>query len=77
MTKAKHAQPAEVDGTAIAYTWTGVAYIHGVPARDLTHDEAQRYADIITQQQLLTGQTLYRRLEVTEVAPVADEPAEE
>ena len=61
----------------IAYTWTGVAYIHGVPARDLTADEARQYAEIITQQQLLTGLTLYRRLEVTEVEPDESEPVEE
>jgi hypothetical protein len=73
----KHKQTATFDGTAIAYHYVGGFYIHGVPARDLTLDEAQQYAELITQQQLLTGLTLYQRSEVPEVAPADDEPAEE
>jgi hypothetical protein len=75
MTKAK--QQAVSDDTAIAYHYVGGFYIHGVPARDLTLDEARQYAEVITQQQLLTGLTLYQRSEVTEVAPADAEPAEE
>ena len=65
--------------------YTGVAYIHGVPARDLSADEARQYAEVITQQQLLTGQTLYYRADdddgdeplILDVVPDDDEPAEE
>lgn len=64
--------------------WTGVAYIHGVPARDLSAVEAREYADVITQQQLLTGLTIYRKADADGDAPLTldtgpddDNPAEE
>ena len=61
----------------IAFIWTGIAYIQDVPARDLTADEARQYAEVITQQQLLTGLTIYRRSDMTEVEPDEDNPVEE
>lgn len=70
-----------------ALIWTGIAYIHGVPARDLTEDERAQYAEIITQQQLLSGLTIYRRPAdgdadddaplILDVVPDDDAPAEE
>ena len=38
----------------------GGAYIHGVPARDLTDVEAEEFADVIAEQERLTGVKLYQ-----------------
>ncbi len=53
---------------ALRYVGDG-AYIHGVPARDLSPDEAARYADQIASAEAATHATLYE--------PVAEEPAEQ
>ena len=42
----------------IEYIGAG-AYIHGVPARDLTNAEAKKYGKIIAEQEQLTGLKLY------------------
>jgi hypothetical protein len=65
--------------------YTGIAYIHGVPARDLDGVEARQYAETITQQQLLSGLLIYRKADddgdetplQLDVVPDDDEPAEE
>ncbi len=43
----------------IALRYLGGAYIHGVPARDLTTDEAAQHAAVIEEQERLTGMKLY------------------
>lgn len=46
--------------TKIELTYVGDgAYIHGVPARDLTAAEALEFGALITEQQQATGLTLY------------------
>jgi len=37
----------------------GGAWIHGVPARDLSSAEQKKYADLIAEQEQLTGIQLY------------------
>lgn len=44
---------------ATALRYLGGAYIHGVPARDLTPEEAKQYGALIDEQQALTGMKLY------------------
>lgn len=46
---------------ALRYVGDG-EYIHGVPARDLSAEEAERYADAIAAAQLATGRVLYERV---------------
>jgi len=45
---------------ALKYVGKGIATIHGVPARDLTAEEAAEFKDIIDAQQALTGLILYK-----------------
>lgn len=70
MTKTK--QP-----TAPGLRYLGGFYIHGVPARDLTADEAQQYGAAIQEQQSLTGIIIYEPVATLDVlpdaAPVEDE----
>ena len=47
---------------ALKYVGNGT-YIHGVPARDLTADEAQTYRKIIEEQEALIGRKLYQAVE--------------
>jgi hypothetical protein len=44
---------------ALIYIGNGT-YIHGVPARDLSPEEANQYQAIIDEQQRLTGTVLYQ-----------------
>lgn len=43
---------------ALKYIGDG-AYIHGVPARDLTDDEEKQYGPLIAEQQAVTSVVLY------------------
>ncbi len=45
--------------TTIALRYLGGAYIHGVPARDLTTEEANQHGTLIAEQEALTGMKLY------------------
>ena len=53
---------------ATALRYLGGAFIHGVPARDLTADEAAQYADVIKEQQELTGAMLYEPVKAAKAA---------
>ena len=44
---------------AMEYVGSG-AYIHGVPARDLSDEEQKKFADLIKEQEKLTGMKLYQ-----------------
>lgn len=44
--------------TQLKYVGQGT-YIHGVPARDLTDEEAARFEAVIREQEALTGTVLY------------------
>lgn len=46
------------EATALIYVGAG-SFIHGVPARDLTAEEALKFGATITAQQQATGLTLY------------------
>ncbi len=50
----------------IALRYLGGAWIHGVPARDLTADEAAQHGTLIAEQEAVTGMKMYEA-----VAPVA------
>jgi hypothetical protein len=43
----------------IALRYLGGAYIHGVPARDLTADEAAQHGALIADQEAVTGTKMY------------------
>ena len=43
----------------IAMRYLGGAFIHGVPARDLTADEAAQHGALIADQEALTGMKMY------------------
>ena len=43
---------------ALRYVGAGT-YIHGVPARDLTEEEAAQHGAVIREQEALTGTVLY------------------
>ena len=43
----------------IAMRYLGGAYIHGVPARDLTTDEAAQHGALIADQEAATGMKMY------------------
>ena len=51
--------------TITGYRYTGGAYIHGVPARDMTPDEYDTYAAEIEQQQALINMVLYEPVMVS------------
>ena len=55
----------------IALRYLGGAYIHGVPARDLTPDEAAEHGALIEEQQQLTGMKLYEPVAPAQAAKVA------
>ncbi len=55
--------------TQIALKYLGGAYIHGVPARDLTVDEAAQFAAIIADQEALTGMKMYESVAQPAAAP--------
>lgn len=46
--------------TALKYVGAGT-YIHGVPARDLTEEEAAQYGALIREQEAAARVTLYER----------------
>ena len=48
---------SEQSSTPLRYL--GGYYIHGVPARDLTAAEAAQHAEVIAEQEKLTGVKLY------------------
>ena len=50
------------------------AYIHGVPARDLSDFEEEQHIDIIAEQEQLTGLALYEPM--ADVAPFVVEDEE-
>lgn len=50
----------------IALRYLGGAWIHGVPARDLTADEAAQHGALIAEQEAVTGMKMYEA-----VAPAA------
>lgn len=54
----------------IAMRYLGGAFIHGVPARDLTADEAAQHGALIADQEALTGMKMYEA-----VAPAASAKA--
>lgn len=43
----------------IALKYLGGAYIHGVPARDLTAAEAAQHGALIAEQEAVTGMKMY------------------
>ena len=45
--------------TQIAMRYLGGAYIHGVPARDLTADEAAQHGALIAEQEAVTHTQMY------------------
>ena len=45
--------------TTIALRYLGGAFIHGVPARDLTADEAAQYGALIADQEAVTHTQMY------------------
>ena len=47
------------------YRYTGGAYIHGVPARDMTPEEYDKYAEVIETQQALIKMVLYEPVMVS------------
>lgn len=53
--------------TKTVLRYTGDGFIIGVPARDLTTEEAKQYTTLIEEQQALTGIRMYE--------PVNPEPA--
>lgn len=55
---------------ALKYIGDGT-YIHGVPARDLTQDEAARYGAVIQEQEALTGTAMYEPAVQPAAQPVA------
>ena len=52
---------------AMRYIGAG-AYIHGVPARDLSDVEAETFGAIITEQEKLTGLKMYEAIKVKAAA---------
>ena len=57
----------------IALRYLGGAYIHGVPARDLTATEAQQYQAIIQEQERIIGARLYESVKAAKPAKPAEE----
>ncbi len=53
----------------IAMRYLGGAYIHGVPARDLTADEAAQHGALIADQEALTGMKMYEPVPAPAAAP--------
>ena len=62
--------------TGLRYIGDGT-YINGVPARDLSPDEAARYADLIAASEQATGiqlyQTIVGKADATPAEPVASD----
>ena len=54
----------------IALTYTGGGYIPGVPARDLTAEEAEVHREVIEREQAVSNTVLY-----VPVAPAASQQA--
>ena len=57
----------------IALRYLGGAYIHGVPARDLTAAEAQQYQAIIQEQERIIGARLYEPVKPAKATKPAGE----
>jgi hypothetical protein len=55
----------------VALHYLGGFYIHGVPARDLTADEAEQYRAVIKAQEKLTGLLLYEPVRLPRRKPFA------
>lgn len=70
-----------MSNTALKYL--GGAFIHGVPARDLTADEAAQYGALIAEQEAVTHTPMYEAVQpAAQPAPVpakgkAAQPAQE
>ncbi len=65
----------------IAMRYLGGAYIHGVPARDLTANEAAQYGALIADQEAVTGTRMYEPIapqaQPAKATKQADKPAQE
>ena len=66
----------------IALRYLGGAWIHGVPARDLTAAEATEHGAKIAEQQAITGMSIYEPVQQPAAAPAkaskaAAQPQEE
>lgn len=48
------------------------AFIHSVPARDLTDDEETQHADLIAQQQAASGMMLYEPVKASKPKTAKD-----
>lgn len=59
----------------IALRYLGGAWIHGVPARDLTADEAAQHDATIADQEALTGTKMYEPVAAPAAAPKATKQA--
>ena len=55
---------------AMKYVGAG-AFIQTVPARDLTDEEERQHAELIKQQETITGLKLYRKIAKTKAAKAA------
>lgn len=56
---------------ALKYVGNGT-YIHGVPARDLTDDEAALYGPVIREQEKAAHVTMYEAVVLMQVSAEAD-----
>lgn len=54
----------------------GGAYIHGVPARDLTDEEEKAFAKAIAEQERLVGIKLYEKVTLVGKSDKADKEKE-
>jgi hypothetical protein len=61
-----------------ALMYLGGAFIHGVPARNLTADEAAQYGDLIREQEEVTHTQMYAPVPASapKVSKAAKEPTE-
>ena len=65
----------------IALRYLGGAYIHGVPARDLTAEEAAQHGALIAEQEAATGTRMYEAVapqaQPAKASKQATQPAQE
>ena len=59
----------------IAMRYLGGAFIHGVPARDLTADEAAQYGALIADQEAVTHTPMYEPVQQPAQAPKSKQAA--
>ena len=60
----------------IALKYLGGAFIHGVPARDLTADEAAQYGALIAEQEAVTHTPMYEPVQQPAQAPKSKQAAQ-